>query len=127
MPYFLVPGNHEATTKEAGMKNYLDAVAALIPPEGSPRRLKRTATFSFGFGNTFVVALDANVIEDKEQFQWIKKQFEGLDRDRYRNIVVFCHHAPFSSGPHGGPNVRFQALKVVDGFRGEDDVERHSS
>jgi hypothetical protein len=108
VPYFLVPGNHEATTKEAGMKNYLDAVAALIPPEGSPRRLKRTATFSFGFGNTFVVALDANVAEDEEQFQWIKKQFEGLERDRYRNIVVFCHHAPFSSGPHGGPNVEPQ-------------------
>src|SRR4029077_2749618 len=28
-PYFLVPGNHEATTTEQGMRNYLDAVSAL--------------------------------------------------------------------------------------------------
>jgi len=37
--YFLVPGNHEATTTEAGLRNYLDAVSALIPPDGSPRRM----------------------------------------------------------------------------------------
>jgi len=30
---------------------------------------------------------------------------EGLDRNRYANVIVFCHQAPFSSGPHGGPNV----------------------
>src|SRR5579863_5792029 len=36
VPYFLVPGNHEATTTEPGMRNYLDAVSALIPPENSP-------------------------------------------------------------------------------------------
>jgi hypothetical protein len=33
----------------------------------------------------------------------------------------------FERSPHGGPDVRFQALKVVDGFRGEDDVERSGS
>jgi hypothetical protein len=32
----------------------------------------------------------------------------------------------FERGSHGGPNVRLQALKIVDSFWGEDDVERHS-
>jgi hypothetical protein len=105
VPYFLTPGNHEATTTEAGMRNYLDAVSALIPSESSPRRLRESATYSFAYGNTFVVALDANVAENQKQFQWVKSQLEGLDRRRYVNIIVFCHQAPFSSGPHGGANV----------------------
>ena len=105
VPYFLVPGNHERTTSPEGLKNYLDAVSTLIPPEGSPRRLSGSATYSFGYGNTFVIGLDANVPGDEKQYQWIKGQMEGLDRDRYLNVIVFCHQAPFSSGPHGGPNV----------------------
>ena len=105
VPYFLVPGNHEATATEAGMRNYRDAVSALIPPEGSPRRLKGYATYSFAFGNTFVLALDANIADDQKQFEWIKSQLAGIDRTRYINVVVFCHQAPFSSGSHGGVNV----------------------
>jgi len=105
VPYFLVPGNHEGTTTEVGMRNFLDAVSALIPPDGSPRRLSGYATYSFGYGNTFVVALDANIADDKKQYEWIKTQLEGLDRTRYVNVIVFCHQAPFSSGPHGGANV----------------------
>jgi Calcineurin-like phosphoesterase len=105
VPYFLVPGNHEATTTEPGMKNYLDAVSALIPSDSSPRRLKGSATFSFGYGNMFVIALDANVAADDKQFEWIKSQIEGLDRSRYVHVVIFCHQAPFSSGPHGGAHV----------------------
>jgi 3',5'-cyclic AMP phosphodiesterase CpdA len=103
--YFLVPGNHEATTTEAGLRNYFDAVSALIPPEGSPRRLRGRTTYSLGYGNTFVIALDANIAGDEKQFQWVKGQLEGLDRSRYINVVVFCHQAPFSSGPHGGAHV----------------------
>jgi hypothetical protein len=105
VPYFLVPGNHEATATEAGMRNYLDAVAALIPPEASPRRLKGYATYSFAYGNTFVIALDANIADDQKQFEWIKSQLAGIDRTRYVNVIVFCHQAPFSSGSHGGANV----------------------
>ncbi len=105
VPYFLVPGNHEATTSPAGLRNYLDAVSALIPPEGSPRRMPGYTTYSFGYGNTFVLALDANIAGDEKQYQWIKGQLEGLDRSRYVNVIVFCHQAPFSSGPHGGANV----------------------
>jgi hypothetical protein len=105
VPYFLTPGNHERTKTDTGMKNYLDAVSALIPPEGSPRRLRGYATYSFAYGNTFVVALDANISDDRTQYEWIKRQLETLDRTRFENVVVFCHQAPFSSGPHGGPKV----------------------
>ncbi len=115
VPYFLVPGNHDvsdATTAEeerqGGLRNYFDAVSALIPPEGSPRRLSGYPTYAFGYGNTFVVALDADIAGDDKQFQWVKSQFEGLDRERYVNVVAFCHQAPFSSGPHGGPTVEIQ-------------------
>ena len=112
VPYFLVPGNHERTTTEVGMRNYLDAVRDLIPDDDSPRRLKGTATFSFGYGNTFVVALDANLPADEKQYQWVKGQLDGLDRNRYLNVVVFCHQAPFSSGPHGGPEVEPEAAEL---------------
>ena len=112
VPYFLVPGNHEGTTSPAGLKNYLDAVSALIPPQNSSRRLKDSTTYSFGYGNTFVIALDANIADDEKQFQWIKTQLEGLDRNRYTNLVVFCHQAPFSSGPHGGPKVEPPTLAL---------------
>src|SRR5215469_12733188 len=47
VPYFLVPGNHEHTETAEGMRNYLDAVSALIPPEGSPRRASGLTTYSF--------------------------------------------------------------------------------
>src|SRR6266446_1972295 len=112
VPYFLVPGNHEATTTPAGLRNYLDAVSTLIPQEGSPRRMPGYATYSFGYGNTFVLALDANIAGDEKQYQWVKSQLEGLDRSRYVNVIVFCHQAPFSSGPHGGPNVEQPTVEL---------------
>jgi hypothetical protein len=110
--YFLVPGNHEHVNTEVGMQNYLDAVKDLIARDGSPRRLTGTPTFSFGYGNTFVVALDANIPSDEKQYQWVKGQLEGLDRNRYVNVVVFCHQAPFSSGPHGGPELEPEAAEL---------------
>jgi hypothetical protein len=112
VPYFLVPGNHERTATEAGMRHYLDATRMLIPPDGSPRRLKGTATFSFGYGNTFVLGLDANIPADENQYQWVKGELEGLDRSRYVNVIVFCHQAPFSSGRHGGPRVEPETLEL---------------
>jgi hypothetical protein len=110
--YFLVPGNHEDTTTPAGLPNYIDAVSALIPQEGSPRRLSGSGTYSFGYGNTFVIALDANIAGDDKQYQWIKGQLEGLDRTRYVHVVVFCHQAPFSSGPHGGAKVEEPTVEL---------------
>src|SRR5215472_2311316 len=112
VPYFLTPGNHEKTTTEMGMMNYLDAVSELIPADDSPRRLKGYATYSFGYGNTFVVALDSNIAGDEKQYKWIQRQLEGLDRSRYVNVIVFCHHAPFSSGPHGGAHVENQTIEL---------------
>jgi len=112
VPYFLVPGNHEATTTEAGLRNYLDAVSALIPPDGSPRRMTGRTTYSFGYGNTFVLALDADIAGDESQYQWVKSQLEGLDRSRYVNVIVFCHQAPFSSGPHGGARVEQPTVEL---------------
>jgi calcineurin-like phosphoesterase family protein len=112
VPYYLVPGNHEATSTPAGLRNYLDAVSALIPPEGSPRRMAGYTTYSLGYGNTFVLGLDGNIAGDDKQFQWVKSQLEGLDRTRYVNVIVFCHQAPFSSGPHGGATVEPQTVDL---------------
>jgi hypothetical protein len=118
--YFLAPGNHdvshEATVDAPGrqqpLKNYLDALSALIPPDGSPHRLARYPVFSFGYGNTFVIGFDANIAGDQKQFEWVKSQLEGVDQKRYVNVIVFCHQAPFSSGPHGGPRVEAPTVEL---------------
>lgn len=113
VPYFLAAGNHDVTSsptvdapeRQIPLRNTLDAISKLIPPDGSPRRLSGYPTYSFGYGNTFVIAFDADIAGDEKQFQWVKGQLEGLDRKRYVNVIVFGHQAPFSSGPHGGPNL----------------------
>jgi 3',5'-cyclic AMP phosphodiesterase CpdA len=146
VPYFLAPGNHDvssALTVDApqrgpALKNYLDAVSELIPRDGSPHRLAGYPTFSFGYGNTFVLGFDANIAGDDKQFAWVKTQLAGVDRKRYTNIIVFCHQAPFSSGPHGGPNVEeptvelrnkymplFQASHVRAVFSGHEHLFEH--
>jgi hypothetical protein len=114
LPYFLAPGNHDVGTvpdagaaggppldRGAGLRNYLAVVGALVPREGSLRRLREYPTYAFGFGNTFFVALDSNISGDDRQLDWVRGQMEGLDRARYRHLVVFFHHPIFSSGPHG--------------------------
>lgn len=110
VPYFLAPGNHdvsgaptpEAPIRKEGLKNYLAAIANLIPPDGAQRRLDGFPTYAFGYGNAFYIALDSNIATDDKQFEWVKSQLDGLDRKRYRHIVAFFHHPVFSSGPHGG-------------------------
>lgn len=109
VPYFFSAGNHDVTTQPAGdperargLHNTLTAISKLIPPEGSPRRLNGYPTYAFGYGNTFVIALDSNIASDVFQLAWVTDQLDRLDRTRYRHVVVFFHHAPFSSGPHGG-------------------------
>jgi hypothetical protein len=111
--YFLAAGNHDVSSATAAdaperqtpLQNYLDAVSKLIPPDGSPRRLSGYPTYSFGYGDTFVLTLDADIAGDEKQYEWVKSQLEGLDRSRYVNVIVFCHQAPFSSGPHGGARI----------------------
>ena len=113
VPYYLSAGNHDLSSaathndplRQPGLKNYLAANANLIPPDGSPRRLDGYPVFSFGYGNTFVLAFDSNIAGDDKQFEWVKTQLEGLDRNRYQNIFVYAHHPAFSSGPHGGARV----------------------
>ncbi|HMV50324.1 MAG TPA: metallophosphoesterase [Blastocatellia bacterium] len=111
--YFLAPGNHDLTSaathddpqRKIGLKNFYAANAALIPPNGSPRRLTDYPVFSFGYGNMFVIAMDTNIAGDEKQYEWVKAQLEGLDRKRYQHIVVYGHHPVLSSGPHGGARV----------------------
>jgi len=113
VPYFLAAGNHDvssasthdAPNRQQGLKNFFDANANLIPPNGSPRRLDGYPVFSFGYGNTFVIAFDSNIAGDEKQFEWIKSQLEGLDRSRFKHVIVYSHHPAFSSGPHGGARV----------------------
>lgn len=120
VPYFLVPGNHDVGTstthdapaRQAGLHNFMDAMASLMPAEGSPRRLSGYPVFSFGFGNTFVLGLDTNLIGDDTQFEWAKAQLEGLDRSRYQHVFVFCHHNVFSSGPHGGATLEPSTVEL---------------
>lgn len=118
--YFLAPGNHDvssATTaddpkRKTPLRNYFDAVSALIPPDGSRHRLSGYPTYSFDYGNTFVIGFDANIAGDEKQFQWVKGQLESLDRKRFVNVIVFCHQAPFSSGHHGGPRLEEQTVAL---------------
>lgn len=114
VPYFLTAGNHDVAfsldSRPIGLRNLLSALSRLIPPEGSPRRLDDYPTYAIGYGNLFAIAIDSNLAADPVQLAWVTDQLEHLDRVRYRHIVVFFHHPPFSSGPHGGaspgPTVR---------------------
>jgi 3',5'-cyclic AMP phosphodiesterase CpdA len=146
VPYFLAPGNHDVSgasaldspDRQAGLRNYLSAVSQLIPPDGAARRLSGYPTFAFGYGNIFVIALDSNIAGDEVQFEWARSQLEQLDRKRYKNVVAFFHHPPFSSGPHGGAKIEgpsallrtrymplFRAHRVKAIFAGHDHLFEH--
>lgn len=120
VPYFLVPGNHDVGTstthtaagRQGGLRNYYDAMEKLIPAEGSPRRLSNYPVYAIGFGNSFFLGLDTNLIGDETQFNWAKAQLEGLDRSRFKHVFVFCHHNVFSSGPHGGNNLENTTVEM---------------
>jgi 3',5'-cyclic AMP phosphodiesterase CpdA len=120
IPYYLAVGNHDVrnspvltdSDRVKGLKNYLAANAKLIPPDGSPRRLKGYPTYAVGYGNTFVLFFDSIITDDSTQFDWIRRQLEGLDRQRYVNVVAVYHHPAFSSGPHGGSIVERQAAII---------------
>lgn len=120
VPYFLAPGNHDVTSaaeltapgRVEGLRHYLQANAALIPRDGSLRRLAGYPTFSFGYGNTFVIGFDSNIAEDSTQLAWVQSQLAGLDRRRYTHVVAFFHHPAYSSGPHGGAVVERQTAAI---------------
>jgi 3',5'-cyclic AMP phosphodiesterase CpdA len=120
VPYFLSVGNHDVTSAEdlaaparvAGLCHYFAANARLIPAEGAPHRLAGYPDYGFGYGNTFFLAFDSNIADDDAQFAWVRAQLEALDRRRYPNVVVFIHHPPFSSGPHGGATLERPAAAL---------------
>jgi len=85
-----------------GLHNTLTAMSRLLPPEGSPRRLSGYPTYAFGYGNAFFIGIDSNIASDAVQLAWVTDQLDHLDRARFRHVVAFFHHPPFSSGPHGG-------------------------
>ncbi len=121
VPYFFAVGNHDVTAMPAGdpgralgLHNTLTAMSALIPPEGSARRLGGYPTYAFGFGNLFVIAFDSNIASDRLQLAWVADQLEHLDRRRYRHVVAFFHHPPFTSGQHGGPTLEPQSAAIRD-------------
>ena len=104
LPYFFAAGNHDVPAGEGGrpqgLKNILAVMSKLIPPEGSARRLNGYPTYAFGYGNSFFIALDSNIPDDAIQLAWMTDQLEHLDRTRYKHVIAFFHHPPFSSGPH---------------------------
>lgn len=109
LPYFFSAGNHDVGSmppgdpgRAIGLHNTLTAMSKVIPPEGSARRLNGYLTYAFGYGNAFVIALDSNIASDAVQLSWVTDQLERLDRARYKHVIVFFHHPPYSSGPHGG-------------------------
>ncbi|HEY6894400.1 MAG TPA: metallophosphoesterase [Rhodanobacteraceae bacterium] len=125
LPYFFSVGNHDVTGmppgdpgRALGLHNTLSAISKLIPPEGSPRRLNGYATYTFGYGNAFFVAIDSNIAGDAIQLAWVTDQLEHIDRARYRHVFAFFHHPPFSSGPHGGAQ-----RPDADGHKPPDRVE----
>ncbi|MBW8770262.1 MAG: metallophosphoesterase [Gemmatimonadetes bacterium] len=107
VPYFLSVGNHDVgnstdpadARRLAGLRNYFAANAKLLPAKGA-RRLDGYPVYAFGYGNTYVMAVDSHIPDDSVQLAWMTRQLESLDRRRYENVVVFFHHPVFSSGPH---------------------------
>jgi hypothetical protein len=113
IPYFLAPGNHDLTDAEdldaqgrlQGLSAYLSAVSRLIPPDGATRRLDGYPTYAFGYGNTFVLALDSEIAEDSTQLAWLAATLEGLDRERYDHVVALFH-------AHGASHVERETAAV---------------
>jgi hypothetical protein len=89
-------------------------MSQLIPADGATRRLAGYPTYAFGFGNTFVLAMDSNIADDATQLAWATQQLAGLDRKRYVNIVAFMHHPVYSSGPHGAAIIERPTQVVRD-------------
>jgi len=118
LPYFFAVGNHDMGTRpvgdpdrEARRKSVEDSNALLWPTDPS-RKLAGYPAFSFGFGQTFFIAFDSNIPDDPVQLKWVSDQLERLDRARFPIVVVFFHHPPLTTGPHGGPAVERESASV---------------
>src|SRR6476469_873250 len=116
VPYLFAVGNHDvggmpvrSPERDAGLRNATAAMARLWPLEGTSRRLTGYPTFTFGYGRYFFIVLDSNIASDPAQFNWVKRQLETLDRQRFRHVVALFHHPVLTTGPHGGPLVEPQS------------------
>jgi hypothetical protein len=121
LPFFFAVGNHDVTSRPKGdterahgVRNTLDAIRLLIPPDGSIRRLTGYPTYAFGYGNAFFILFDSNIVTDPVQLAWVTAQLEGVDRVRYHHVFMVFHHPPFTSGAHGGPSIEPQAQAIRD-------------
>jgi hypothetical protein len=120
VPVFPAAGNHDVAhtsdlaspDRKQGLGHFFAAFGAFIPRDGSPRRLAGYPTYGIGYGNTFILAMDSNVADDSTQYAWVRAQLDGLDRRRYRHVVVVLHHPALSSGPHGAAIVEPQAAAM---------------
>jgi VWFA-related protein len=109
VPYFLVPGDQDVSPadslehpeRQRGLRNFLGLKGSLLPADDSPRRLAAYPTYAFGHGNTFVLVFDSNIANDEKQYEWVRAQLDGLNRERFKNIIALCHHPAFSSGAFG--------------------------
>jgi hypothetical protein len=112
LPYFLAPGNHDVTgsrnisapQRQLGLANFMQATGGLRGAAGT-HVLTGYPSLAFGYGNTYVLALDSNIADDSIQLAWATAHLAGLDHKRYQHIVAFFHNPPFSSGPHGSITV----------------------
>ena len=119
LPYYFTAGNHDVAAggeagRTLGLQHTLMAISKLIPPDGSPRRLSGYPAYAFGYGNSFFIALDSNIADDQTQLAWVTNQLEHLDRRRYRHVIAFFHHPPFSSGPHSRTAAEASGQKLAD-------------
>ena len=126
LPYFFALGNHDVSAgslgdwrRAVGLHNTLSAVAKLVPPEGSARRLNGYLAYAFGFGHVFTLAIDSNIAADLTQLAWVTGQLEQLDRTRYKHVIVLFHHPPFSAGPHGGVSPGPSLSDAIDNVEAE--------
>ena len=109
VPYFLVPGDQDLSPadslqhpeRQRGLQNFLGLAGNLIPADGSSRRLATYPTYAIGYGNTLLLMFDSNIANDEKQYEWVSAQLEGLNRDRFKNVIALCHHPAFSSGAFG--------------------------
>ena len=93
LPYFFAVGNHDVSGmpvgdpgRAQGLENTLTALSNLIPPEGSPRRLRGYPTYAVGYGNVFVLAIDSNIAADPLQLSWVTAQLD-VANPRCRQVV----------------------------------------
>jgi 3',5'-cyclic AMP phosphodiesterase CpdA len=124
LPVLPAAGNHDVTSspfldapgRRQALGHFLAAFQQFLPPDGSPRRLAGYPTYGVGFGNLFVLVMDSNVADDSTQYLWVRDQLAGLDRRRYRHVVVALHHPAYSSGPHGGSIVEAPAAALRERY-----------